>query len=239
MKMNIYPSATETACALIQRINEMLANNPDKIFNIAFSGGFTPSLMYDLWAHEFVDSTPWQRIHFWWVDERCVRPESSESNYGQMRTLLLNVAPIPQENIFRIQGESDPVNEAIRYSTLVNEFIPQKNNMPLFDIVLLGMGEDGHTSSIFSGQEHLLSSPEIYEATYNPYSGQKRIALTGRPIINAELVVFLVTGKNKTEIVKEVVSSGDRCPASYILHHSKNVEMFLDRFAAAGIKGTE
>ncbi|NDV59657.1 6-phosphogluconolactonase [Bacteroides sp. 519] len=235
MKLNVYSTATETACKLIQYINEILMQEPDKVYNIAFSGGLTPALMYDLWANDFVESTPWNRIHFWWVDERCVRPENSESNYGQMRSLLLNIAPIPHENIFRIKGENKPEYEAVRYTTLAKKLIPLRNGLPLFDIVLLGVGDDGHTSSIFPGQEHLLSSPDIYEDTYNPHTGQKRVALTGRTILNASKVIFLVTGKNKSSIIKEIFSGGDSYPASYIANHANSPEFFMDEYAASEI----
>ncbi|MDL2305093.1 6-phosphogluconolactonase [Bacteroides sp. OttesenSCG-928-D19] len=236
MNINIYPSATETACALIQYINKLLSEDVGKVYNIAFSGGLTPSIMYDLWANEFVETTPWKRIHFWWVDERCVRPENSDSNYGQMRNLLLNVAPIPQENIFRIKGEDDPRQEVARYTKMVKKFVPCHQNMPRFDLVLLGIGEDGHTSSIFPGHEHLLSTSNIYEETYNLHTGQKRIALTGQPIINSGRVVFLVTGKSKAAIVKEIFSSGDAYPASYIAHRARHTDFFLDEYAASQIE---
>lgn len=84
-----------------------------------------------------------------WVDERCVPPEDSDSNYGMMRSLLLGIVPIPYENVYRIRGEEKPAKEAARYSELVSRQVPKKNGWPEFDIVLLGAGDDGHTSSIF------------------------------------------------------------------------------------------
>jgi 6-phosphogluconolactonase len=101
---------------------------------------------------------------------------------------------------------------------------------------LLGAGNDGHTSSIFPGQEHLLTSSEVYEATYNPNSGQSRIALTGQPIINAEKVIFLIMGKEKADVVSEICMSGDTGPAAYVAHHAREVELFLDQSAAAKLK---
>jgi len=232
MKPYIYPSTIETARALILHLVEMLENEPDRIFHIALSGGSTPALMFDLWANEYKEITPWERMYFYWVDERCVPPKNSDSNYGLMRLLMLNVAPIPYENVFRIMGENEPEQEAIRYSKLVEEHVPQVNNWPRFDIVLLGAGTDGHTSSIFPGQEYLLTSKKTYERSYNPHNGQKRIALTGQPIMNAERVIFLITGKSKADIVYEICSSGDTCPAAYVAHHAENVELFMDDLAA-------
>ena len=237
MKLFIYPSSIETARELILHLISIMNEEPEKAFNIALSGGSTPALMFDLWANEYQDITPWERIRVFWVDERCVPPEDSDSNYGMMRTLLLGVVPIPYENVFRIYGESKSAKkEAIRYSELVNQQVPQKNGWPQFDVVMLGAGEDGHTSSIFPGQEELLSADVIYAATIHPGNGQKRIAMTGCPILNARYVIFLVTGRNKAEIVEEMCQSGDTGPAAYIAHHSENVELFADKGAATYIE---
>ena len=81
--------------------------------------------MFDLWANEYTDITPWERLKVFWVDERCVPPENSDSNYGMMRSLLLSIVPIPYENVFRIQGEKNPKNEAARYSKLVMKEVPE------------------------------------------------------------------------------------------------------------------
>lgn len=232
MKLNIYPSPSATAYALISHILQLMKEQPYRTFNIAFSGGTTPALMFDLWAHEISRITPWERINFWWVDERCVSPENSESNYGLMRKLLLSVAPIPRENIYRIHGEEFPQKEAKHYSEQVKKVVPQSGSYPSFDIVLLGVGLDGHTSSIFPGQEHLLSSPNIYEVSENPNNGQKRIALTGNTIINSEHVIFLVTGKDKARVIHEIYTSGDTTPSAYIAHHANHVEFFVDKAAA-------
>ena len=115
MNTLIYPSSIETARALILHLVKSMTDEPDKTFNIAFSGGATPALMFDLWANEYRDITPWTRMKVYFVDERCVPPENSDSNYGMIRSLLLGVVPIPYENVFRIKGEVKPEKEAIRY----------------------------------------------------------------------------------------------------------------------------
>ena len=176
MKTYIYSTAVETARALIKHLIGLMEEEPDKIFHIAFSGGSTPSLMFDLWAEEFKDVTPWVRMRIYWVDERCVPAEDSESNYGTMRRLLLDKVAMPDEYIFPIDGSNRPDNEANSYSRIVRCNVPLWHGFPAFDIVLLGAGEDGHTSSIFPGQEYLLSSFHPYELSVNPYNGQKRIA---------------------------------------------------------------
>lgn len=239
MKILIYPSSIETARALILHLVKIMKDEPDKTFNFAFSGGGTPALMFDLWANEYSDITPWTRMKVYFVDERCVPPENSESNYGMMRSLLLGMVSIPCENVFRIKGEDSPAKEATRYSRLVEKQVPSENGLPMFDLVLLGVGEDGHTSSIFPGQEKLLSSEQGFEVSHNPHNGQKRIAMTGYPIMNARRVIFLITGKNKADIVDEICNSGDICPAAYVAHHSEHVELFLDGYAASKINREE
>ena len=236
MKVTVFPSSIETSRGLILRLVEIMNNEPDRIFNIAVSGGSTPALMFDLWANEYMETTPWNRMCIYWVDERCVPPDDSDSNYGMMRNLLLGMAPIPYENVFRIRGEVKPVKEAARYSELVKQQVPSKQGWPEFDIILLGAGDDGHTSSIFPGQENLLSSDHMYEVSLNPHNGQRRIAMTGTPIINAKQVIFLITGRNKSEVVEEICTSGDTSPAAYIAHHAKQVDLFLDSHAASKIK---
>jgi 6-phosphogluconolactonase len=213
-----------------------MEEEPDRTFNIAFSGGDTPALMFDLWANEYADKTPWKRLKIWWVEERCVPPEHSDSNYRLMRMLLLDTIAISQEHIYRIKGEEKPTREALRYSELVKKYVPEKDNCPIFDIILLGMSKEGYTSSIFSGQEQLLSSSQIYEVSRNPYDGQPRISLTGNPITKARYVIFLITGKAKANMVSKILTSGDTSSAAYIYHHANNAEMFLDAGAASQLK---
>lgn len=97
MKLSVFPSSMETARSLIFHLVDIMNAEPDKTFNIAVSGGSTPALMFDLWANEYADITPWGRMKLYWVDERCVPPEDSDSNYGMMRSLLLGIVPIPYE----------------------------------------------------------------------------------------------------------------------------------------------
>lgn len=237
MKLTILSSSIETARELITHLIDIMNEEPEKTFNIALSGGGTPALMFDLWANEYIDLTPWERMRIFWVDERCVPPEDSDSNYGMTRSLLLSVAPIPYANVFRIFGENKSAKkEAARYSEVVRLEVPQSNGLPEFDIVLLGAGEDGHTSSIFPGQEELLSTDAVYAASIHPRNGQKRVAMTGCTMMNANRIIFLITGKEKAEVVEEMCHSGDTSPAAYIAHHARNVELFADKAATSNIR---
>lgn len=234
MKSHVYHTATATAHALIEYLIAMMEREPEKTFYFAFSGGTTPSLMFDIWANEYREVTPWMRMRVYWVDERCVSAEDSESNYGTMRRLLLEEVGMPAEYVYPISGVNRPQVEAETYSMQVRRTIPSFNGLPAFDVVLLGAGDDGHTSSIFPGQEHLLSSPHPYEVSVNPYSGQKRIAMTGCLLFAAKRLVFFITGKSKANIVRDMLASGDTGPAAYVAHHAKHVELFLDAQANGG-----
>ena len=235
MKLYAFPSYLATTRALIFRILELMMKEPERVFNIAFSGGGTPALLYELWANEYNAITPWNRMRIFFVDERCVPPLNSESNFKLINDLLLDKVAIPQANVFRIKGENEPVEEAINYSEIVERTLPKVNDWPQFDIVLLGIGTDGHTSSIFPGQENLLRSNQLYAESINPSNGQLRIALTGLPILNSKHVFFLVMGKNKAEVMQEILLSDCGLPAAFIARNGQDVEFYLDEAAAGQI----
>ena len=238
-KLSVFSSSLSTARALILRIITLMNQDSQHIFNIAVSGGSTPALLFDLWANEYKNMTPWHRIRLFWVDERCVPPSSSESHFGLMNSLLLYNVAIPKENVFRIDGENDPKTEAIRYSGLVRKLLPLEKGCPIFDIILLGAGNDGHTSSIFPGQEDLLYYPFPYAVSSTPENGRKRITMTGLPLLNGRHVFFFITGKVKSNVVKKIYDVEDINPAAYVFHHGHNVELFVDDLAASEIEKTK
>lgn len=136
---------------------------------------------------------------------------------------------MPDEFVFPICGVCrHPEKEAKRYSDLVFSTVPLRRGFPSFDMVLLGAGDDGHTSSIFPGQEHLLSSFLPYAESINPYNGQPRIAMTGCLLFAAKKIVFLITGKSKAKVVYDILKSGDIGPAAYVAHHAEDVDVFTD-----------
>ncbi|NJM14198.1 MAG: 6-phosphogluconolactonase [Bacteroidales bacterium] len=142
---------------------------------------------------------------------------------------------IPDENIFRIKGEDDPADEANRYEEAIKSVLPLVNGLPQFDIVLLGMGDDGHTASIFPKDLQLLSSNKLVEKAIHPDNGLSRVTITGKLINNAAHVFFLVTGKTKQPVVKSIFNKqGDylKYPAAHIKPLSKQLTWFLDKEAA-------
>jgi len=227
-----YQLAEKFAEELIIKITER--SKTKKPLSVALSGGSTPELLFSVLGDHFSKSAPWEYIHFFWGDERCVPPGNPESNYGMARRNLLEKIDIPSSNIHRIRGEDDPEKEASRYSEEISDCIVKRDGLPLFDLILLGLGEDGHTASIFPGHKEYFTSDKICEVAVHPETLQKRITLTGRVINNAGYITFLVTGKKKAEIVEKIIkksSSAINLPASYIVPLYGVLRWFIDEDA--------
>jgi 6-phosphogluconolactonase len=203
-------------------------------FNVAISGGNTPKLLFNLLATRYDDSFPWHFVRLFWVDERCVPPVHPESNFGMTYETLLKHVPIPDQNIFRMIGESDPQKEAKRYGDLLLNQLPVKKSLPLFDFILLGMGDDGHTASIFPNQLELLDASEPVAVATHPVSGQKRITLTGQVINAAGQVAFLITGSSKATVLNQILRREpgfEKYPTSYIHSANGSACFFIDKEA--------
>lgn len=199
--------------------------------HIALSGGSTPRLLFELLAEEpLCSAVDWSRIHLYWVDERCVPPTDPDSNYGMTEATLLRHVPISQDQVHRIAGEKLPEREAKDYCWLVGSELPFDGAFPVFDIVLLGLGEDGHTSSIFPHQMELLTEEAPYAVGISP-KGQPRIAMTGPTILAAKRILFHTTGEKKAPILQHIVEQApeaDAYPAAYIFRQRADVELYTD-----------
>ena len=227
------PEATARAVAELLLVKAKEKAKLSLPFNLALSGGNTPKLLFQILAQDFQDSMPWHIVRLFWVDERCVAPTHSDSNFGMTFENLLKQVPIHDANIYRMLGESDPQKEALRYANLLEAQLPLVNGLPKFDLVLLGMGDDGHTASIFPDNLPLLDVAETVAVAVHPASGQKRITLTGNVINASAQVIFLITGASKSSVLRQIISheSGYDCyPASYI--QSGSVAFYLDKAAA-------
>lgn len=236
MQLKIYDTKQQVAERFATYLADFIV--PRKKVHIALSGGSTPKIVFDELAAHYTDKIDWQNVHFYWGDERCVPPEDADSNYKMTVEHLLSKIDVPEENIHRIKGENSPQYEAERYSYLLDKELPKSNEIPKFDLVILGMGDDGHTASIFPHEIKLWYSENNCEVATHPDSGQKRVSLTGNIINNAEAVVFLVTGESKVEKVKEIINKeGDykNYPASLVVPRSGNLFWFLDSAAALGV----
>jgi len=234
--VKIFPSPNELAMNFAEKMASMIARSSKNAepFTIVLSGGTTPELLFKVLSENFAESVPWKFVHFFWGDERCVPPDNDESNYGMAQRKFLSRIEIPSGNIHRIRGEDDPENEAARYSIEILSSVRNRDRLPLFDLVILGLGEDGHTASIFPGHSELFDSDKICEVALHPVTGQKRITLTGRVINNADNVTFLVTGKTKAEIVENMFkkdSSVINFPASFIVPVYGKLNWYIDHDA--------
>lgn len=216
-------------------IMDQIAKSTGSRFDLAISGGSTPKLLFSALASKYADSSLWQKTHFWWTDERMVAPFDPESNFGTAQKLLFSKIALPEKNIHRIKGESDPLQEAENYSQKIIEALKIVNGWPAFDLILLGMGDDGHTASIFPNQTELLISDRLCEMAYHPVTNQVRITLTGSVINNAALICFVVTGAGKAERLSEIFSKDEnskQLPAALIKPVNSELVWFLDKDAA-------
>lgn len=199
-------------------------------FNLALSGGSTPKILFTILAKEYKDQIDWSKVHLYWGDERCVKPDDKDSNYGMTLEKLIQHIEIPDQNVHRVLGENNPAEEAIRYGNEIKENLDLVNNWPVFDLVILGMGGDGHTASIFPHQINLLTSEQICEVATHPDSGQQRITITGKVINASKEIHFLVTGDSKKEVVKEIFTKVGQYK-SYPASHISKAEWWMDASA--------
>ena len=214
--------ARGAAAYLIARSGEAVAEKG--VFTVALSGGSTPKVLYQLLADEpFRAQVPWTRTHFFWSDERHVPPDHPDSNYRMAREAMLSRVPVPESNIHRVHGENPNADEAAR------EY--EQTLLPL-DLILLGLGPDGHTASIFPGSEVLNETKRLVAAPWVEKFKAHRITMT-LPLLNSgAAVLFLVCGAEKAGIVKEVLQGPKKYPAQFVQPTHGQLLWMLDRLAA-------
>ena len=207
-------------------------------FTIALSGGGTPAAIYQLWGERpFRDQMPWQQTHLFWGDERLVAPDDPGSNYHQVSELLLKNVPIPPENVHRARGEYDMTTAVADYITQLQPFAPD-GQPPVLDVVLLGLGSDGHTASLFPGSP--VQQPEWVVGVTAEYDGRpaQRISLTPTVINQARHVIFLVTGSQKAATLQNVLygpHQPDQLPAQRIQPRHGTLTWLVDTAAAQNL----
>lgn len=206
--------------------------------NLALSGGTTPKVIFDYWAQHCKDRIDWNRVSFFWGDERCVPPENVMNNYGMTKDHLFDKVPaIPNNNIYRIHGENEAEEEALWYSRVLSGKLMQKLDIPSFEVVMLGLGDDGHTVSIFPNQIDLWDSKDFCVVAEHPESGMQRVSISGRVVNNSQYVVFLATGKNKAEKVRDIIQNRkdfiNKYPAARVNPKKGYLYWFLDKEAAS------
>ncbi len=210
-------------------------------FTAALSGGSTPKALYTLLSgNPYAKRIDWARTFLFFGDERCVPPDHPKSNYRMVKETLLDRTPLPESNVFRMRGEAPPGEAAAEYEALLVRFFcgaaEAKEGPPRFDLVLLGLGNDGHTASLFPGTAALAEKKRLVAAQHVAKLGAFRITFT-LPLINAaRQVLFLVSGEGKAERLKEVLQGPfrpDVLPAQAAAPPSGRLDWFVDRAAAS------
>ncbi len=230
MNIKSYTDAQQVARAVAEDF--FVAGTSTGAYHLAVSGGSTPKALFELLATpEYVERVVWEHLHLYWVDERCVPPTDAQSNYGMTYEALLAHVPVPEHQIHRMRGEDDPEGEALRYTELVRSLLPTRRGIPAFDAILLGIGDDGHTSSIFPHQMRLLEIPTPFVVATHP-SGQRRICMTGPTILEARRVAFHAVGAGKRAILSQIHESTPESyayPAAYFARSRADLELYTDQ----------
>jgi 6-phosphogluconolactonase len=207
-------------------------------FAVALSGGSTPRVMYTLLASdELVHRVDWAHVHLFFGDERCVPPEHPDSNYRMVRETLLAHAPVPPGNVHRMRGEDPPDQAALAYEADLRTFFGS-GTAPRFDLVLLGMGDNGHTASLFPGRPEVRDQVRWVMACYVAELEMWRLTLTPVAINAAAEVTFLVAGGGKAAMLKRVLEGPhqpDRLPAQIVRPTDGVLRWIVDEAAAADL----
>jgi 6-phosphogluconolactonase len=210
------------------------------VARIAVSGGGTPKAMFALLADQsapYFARVPWERLELFWVDERCVPPTDKDSNYRMTNEAMLAKVPLPEEQIHRMEGELEPEVAAARYEAAIRTaFRLEGAETPVFDLVLLGMGDDGHTASLFPHTEALHELGRLVVANHVPQKETWRVTLTWPVIDRGRAVAFLIEGAGKADILRDVLLGEydpESKPSQLIRPASGELTFLLDAAAAA------
>jgi 6-phosphogluconolactonase len=209
-------------------------------FTLALSGGSTPKNLYTLLATNARTSLPWDRTYFFWSDERHVPPSDPESNYRMAEEAMLSKVPVAASNVFRVPTENpDAADAAEAYEQALRKFFTvEAGQLPRFDLILLGMGPDGHTASLFPETAALRERSRLVVANWVEKLKTSRITFT-LPLLNAaRCVAFLVSGTDKASVLHEVLEGnapGEQYPAKLVRPADGKLIWFLDRAAASGL----
>jgi 6-phosphogluconolactonase len=235
-KIHIYPNKKELVIGTTKKITHIIEQTLQKngLCHVVLAGGNTPREVYALLATNlYKNRVDWNRVHLYWGDERTVPPEHPDSNFGMAQQALLALIKIPQENVHRIRGEISPKQAAAEYAELLRGQFQQFP--PSFDLVILGVGEDGHTASLFPGTDVLEVMDQPAAAVFVPKLNTWRVTLT-LPVLNAaKQVVLLVSGTSKSGIIQRIMNVDkptEYLPVTLVRPESGRLHWLLDAEAA-------
>ena len=213
-------------------------------FAVALSGGSTPKNMFAILANDAAlrNQMPWDRVHFFWGDERHVPPDHTDSNYRMTNEAMLSRVPVPPENIHRIRAENPDAGKAAEdYEQELRGFFKlETEQLPSFDCVFLGMGPDGHTASLFPGTKALHERERLVVSNWVDKFQSYRITMTTPVLNNADIVIFLVSGEEKAEplrVVLEGEKQTDLFPSQLIEPTHGKLLWLVDQAAARQLRG--
>jgi 6-phosphogluconolactonase len=175
-------------------------------FLVALNGGSTPTRLFEMLATNFRERVDWNKVHLFWGDERCVPPDDPGSSYGQAQALMLSRVPVPEANVHRIKGELGPLEASNDYNLVLKEFSLPPFVWPRFDLVYLGMGEDGHTASLFPDSPIEVSEPTMPVTAHYQDRPANRVTVTPIVFNSARMVVFMATSEKKAQTLAEVLT---------------------------------
>ncbi len=208
-------------------------------FVVALSGGSSPKPLYTLLGSPaYREVIPWQRTYFFWADERCVPPEHPDSNYRLASDAFLSGVAVPAANIHRIKGEEGPDSAARLYEDDLRNFF-RRPGLPVFDLIILGAGEDGHTASLFPGSSSLRETARLALPVHLGRPKLDRVTLS-LPVLNhASHVLFLASGQAKAGVVAGIIDDANRqgYPAGFVRPVNGEIAWFVDRDAGNSLRG--
>jgi 6-phosphogluconolactonase len=211
-------------------------NDPSKNFNVAISGGSTPRLMYRILASEpYLSNMPWGKLHLFWVDERCVPVYDEASNYGTAKMDMIDKVPLKEHQLHAMPVQMDPQEGAIKYEDeLVKHFGLKPGEFPRFDLIVLGVGKDGHTASLFPGQSALIEKNRQVLAVKGGNPHVNRLTLTFPVINQANKIMILISGEGKAEIVRRIFQEREaNLPIQKVQPEEGKLIWLIDRKAAS------
>ena len=235
----VFPDAPGVALDAVKRFVRLAGQfiSRQGIFHVALAGGKTPQGVYRLLASDgFREQVDWSRVHLFWSDERTVTPDHAESNFGMAQRELLSRIPIPAENVHRMEAERPDLERAAQdYEAILQRYLPtDARGFPRFHLILLGMGPDGHTASLFPDSEFSSETSRWVEAPLVKHLRGRRMTLT-LPVLNAAFhILFLVTGAEKAETLRLVAEGVGRPPLpAQMVQPLEGERLFLVEAAAA------
>ena len=243
MKQPTIDISPDSISLMQQAVQRILALHTEAIkmrgvFHMALSGGNTPNAMFRrMAAHQYADQFDWSRTHLWWSDERYLPPDSPDCNYNMAYEALIGSIAIPDENVHRVQVQLAADDAAAQYEADIIKLVGLVSDaeLPAFDLVMLGLGDDGHTASLFPGTLARITPDKLVIAHYIEKVAMQRITFTPRLINAARHVCFLVSGSAKRDILARVVHGPrdtNTLPSQIVAPVNGELTWLVDRDAA-------